>query len=191
MEVSREDGARSLALLGPPGAGKSTLACGLCGHLSLSCIAIGERLRQLAESDPEIRRTLAGGGFVSDKIAWGALVADIRQSIEDDRGFLLDGFPRTLGQVELLDQVGCPDRVFYLSISEETAGARIRHRSQSADPRIDDLTRVAVRRRLHLYADQTSPVIEAYRRRGVLSVLDASRTPDRVLVSALHAIDKV
>ncbi|HEY5710130.1 MAG TPA: nucleoside monophosphate kinase [Solirubrobacterales bacterium] len=182
--------ALALSILGPPGGGKTTLASGLCHQLSISRIAIGERLRGLAGSDDTLRRTLSSGGFVSDEAAWGLVAADIRIAVQNAQGFLLDGFPRTVGQVELLDDVGGLSRVFCLSVGEVTASTRIHLRSRSRDPRADDLTLAAVRQRLQHYIEQTRPVIDVYRHREILTFLDATRTPGQILASALQAINE-
>ena len=177
-----------VAVLGPPGAGKSTLARAICETLSLAYIGIGERLRAAAEKDLRIAATLAAGGFVSDQTAWQLVVDDI-QAADQAGGFVLDGFPRTTGQITMLDGLlagACPGVVLNLTLAPELIRARIDARAgEHPHRRSDDTARKALITRQRLHREAGRAVLEAYQRRGIVHTLHGSAPAEQVRAAAL------
>ena len=177
-------------LLGAPGSGKGTQALRLGRRLGVPAISTGEMLRQAVAADSELGRQ------VSDVLAGGRLVADalmvdvVRQRLaqaDAAAGFLLDGYPRNLGQADtlgaLLDELGSQlDAVIFLRVPEEVLVRRALLRR-----RADDREEV-IRERLRIYRDQTEPVIGYYRERGLLREIDGDRGIDEVTAEALTAV---
>src|SRR5947207_1020031 len=97
----------NLVLMGPPGAGKGTQAERLVGDFELPYYATGDILRQAVKDETELGRTakeyMDRGDLVPDDVICGVIMERI-DSAEADDGFLLDGFPRTVGQAEVLDE---------------------------------------------------------------------------------------
>jgi adenylate kinase len=178
--------ARRLLLLGAPGAGKGTQAARLAGKLGVPQISTGEMLRQAVASESElgrrVERTLARGELVSDEIV--IEVAQARLSRSDAQaGFVLDGFPRTVAQAEALDRMlarmGTPlDGCVALEVDEEEVVERLLRRAR-IERRSDDNERT-IRRRIRVYREQTAPLLDYYRRRGVLRAVDGSGSIEEV-----------
>ena len=182
-------------LLGGPGAGKGTQADFICAAYSIPKISTGDMLRAAVKAGTELgvkaKAVMDAGGLVSDDL----ILSLIRQRITEsdcDRGFLFDGFPRTIPQAEGLDAIGVQiDRVVEIAVDDEEivrrmsgrrvhlASGRTYHTSFNP-PRVeglDDVTGEAlvqrdddqeetVRRRLRVYHDQTEPLIEYYAKRA-------------------------
>ncbi len=177
-----------VAVLGPPAAGKSTLARAICETMSLAYIGIGERLRAAGDKDPQIAATLAAGGFVSDQTAWQFVADDIRAA-DQATGFVLDGFPRTIGQVAMLDGLlanACPGVVLNIAVAPELTRTRIDVRAgQQPRPRLDDASRDAITARQRLHHDAGRAVLEAYQQRGIVHTLSGSAPVEQVTAAAL------
>ena len=183
-----------LVLLGAPGSGKGTQAARLKEHLQVPHISTGDLLRAEVAAGSKLGREakeiMARGELVSDAILLGML--EDRFSRPDTRnGFILDGYPRNLAQAsalgELLQRIGQPmDRAVQLDVDNELLIERIAGRAK-AEGRADD-NPDSVRKRLSIYDEQTAPVVEYYRQRGVLTVVDGVGSLDEVFTRILEAI---
>jgi len=215
-------GAR-LIILGRQGAGKGTQCVRLSRHYVVPHISTGEMLRASVREGTELglaaREIMDSGGLVGDEIMIG--IVDDRLSRDDarTRGYILDGFPRTVKQAEALfditDRLRKPlDMVIDLDVPRDMVLQRITARRVCRDcgtnyiagpvdrrPWIcdvcggdvvqrDDHTPDAINQRLDLYESQTSPLIEFYGEREMLVVIDGVGHPDEVLNRLIVAIDQ-
>ena len=203
-------GAR-LIILGRQGAGKGTQCVRLSRHYVVPHISTGDMLRAAVRERTEVglmaKEVMDAGGLVGDDIMIAIVDERLRRADAETRGYILDGFPRTVAQAEALDKITV-DRpihvVIDLDVPRETVLARISARRVCRDcgtnytatgferqPWIcevcggdvmqrDDDTPDAVNRRLDLYETQTAPLIEFYGGQGRLDVIDGVGHPDEV-----------
>ena len=191
-----------MVFLGPPGAGKGTQARELAQEWGVPHIATGDMLREaVAAGTPlgqDAKRYMDQGALVPDDVIVG-VIAERLGKPDAKRGFLLDGFPRTIPQAEalraLLDSLGQPlDRVIFFDVSEAELLRRLTGRrvcrncgatyhvvsAPSARPGVCDRcggelyqraddSEATVRNRLRVYATQTEPLLAYYRDRRLLS----------------------
>jgi adenylate kinase len=183
---------RRVVLLGPPNAGKGTQSAMLCSQLGVPCVSTGDMLRREAESGTplglRVKATMDSGGLVDDTTMAEVVRARLLQA-DAARGFVLDGYPRTLAQAEtlagILAATGTPlDAVLLITVPEEELERRALARGRS-DDRED-----VIRERLRVYREKTEPLIGYYRRLGLLREIDGHRPMDEVgsqLLAALEA----
>ena len=212
-------GAR-LIILGRQGAGKGTQCVRLSRHFVVPHISTGDMLRAAVREGTELgilaKKGMDEGGLIGDDIVIGL----VRERLEHDdargRGYILDGFPRTVGQAERLDEI-TEDRpldvVIDLDVPRDLVLSRISARRVCRDcgtnyvatgaeklPWIcdvcggdvmqrDDDTPEAITHRLDLYEEQTSPLIAFYERTGRLVVVDGVDSPDAVFTSMVDVVD--
>jgi len=183
--------------MGPPGAGKGTQAKVIAERLSIPAISTGDIFRaNVAEQTPlgvEAKRFMDAGDYVPDEVT-NAMVRD--RLAEDDaaRGFLLDGYPRTVAQVAELDEMlqaagKSIDAVIHLTVDRDEVVQRLLKRAE-IEGRADD-TEDVIRRRQQVYADQTAPLLEVYAGRDLLVEVDGMGDVDEVTARVLAALDKV
>ena len=167
-----------LVIMGPPGAGKGTQATLISEHYGIPAISTGDMFRAMKTADTplarQVREIMESGGYVSDDIT-NAIVADRLAHEDCKRGFLLDGYPRTLQQVQTLDDYLAESQrplnaVISLVADVEEVVARLLRRAL-IDGRSDD-NEETIRVRLQVYAEQTEPLLEVYRSRGLLVEVD-------------------
>ena len=187
-----------LILLGPPGAGKGTQALRLVAKYGIVQLSTGEMLREAVKAGTPIGRQvkdiMARGGLVPDNI----VVSIVGQRIEQPdarKGFILDGFPRTVPQAQALDRLLSSkglalDVVIELRVDEDALLKRIETRiaemTARGEPLRSDDNPEVLRQRLAAYRQQTAPLVAYYRQQNVLrSVNGMAPIPD---VTA--AIDK-
>ena len=180
-----------LILLGPPGAGKGTQALRLVGKYGIVQLSTGDMLRAAIKAGTPIGRQvqeiIAKGSLAPD----GVVVDIVGQRIEQPdarKGFILDGFPRTVSQAAALDRMLAArglslDAVIELRVDEDALVKRIESRiadmkARGEELRADDNPEV-LRTRLAAYREQTAPLIAYYRNKGVLrSVNGMAAIPD-------------
>jgi adenylate kinase len=181
-----------LALLGKPGSGKGTQGARLARHLRVPLVSTGEILR---------RRAAAGGpdaAALADRLARGELVSDdfvlsvvgdalVGAANGNGYGYVLDGFPRTLAQAQHPD-APVLDAVINLDVSDDVALHRLAQRAGAG--RVDDARHDASARRLQAFRTETAPVLDLYRRRGILTTVDGTPPPDRVYEAIVAALDR-
>lgn len=209
-----------LVMLGRQGAGKGTQAVRLAQHYVVPHISTGDMLRAAVAAGTEFglraKSVMDAGGLVSDEIMVGVVDERLNESDTTKRGYILDGFPRTVTQGESLEQITAArplDVVVNLEVPEAVVLERITKRrvcktcghiySVDAPPkngwicdvdggevvqRADD-TEEAVRKRLDLYAAETMPLVPFYAERGLLVELDGLGSPDEVFGRVLAAVD--
>jgi adenylate kinase len=186
-----------ILLLGPQGAGKGTQGKLISREYGLPHVATGDILRSAISAGTELGRRaeplLNAGRLVPDEIMIG-LIRDRLAHEDTERGFVLDGFPRTAVQAEALDEMLSEiDRplgvVFEFQLPEEMAVQRLLLRAEE-EGRADD-TPQAIRTRLGLYKEQTAPLVEHYRARGILVPLHADRPVDQVFEEIQQALEQV
>ncbi len=178
-----------LALFGPPGAGKGTQAARIVAAFGIPHVSTGDMLRAAVRSGSElgqrVKGVMDGGQLVSDELI-ADVVADRLGQADARNGFLLDGFPRTPRQVELLDRIlarsGPLDRVILLDVPDQVVEERLLGRAVKGDGgqvRADD-NLDTIRKRLAVYRDETMPVAGIYEGRGTLARIDGTGTEDDV-----------
>ena len=185
----------NVLLLGPQGAGKGTQGRLISAEYGIPHISTGDILRAAVAEGSELGRQaeplLNAGQLVPDEIMIGLIRERISQ--EDAQvGFILDGIPRTARQAEeldaMLDEVGRPlGIVFELQLSEEASLDRLGKRAEQ-EGRTDD-TPEAIRTRLRLYHEQTEPLVEYYRARGILVGVDGGRSVEEVFAEIQKALE--
>ena len=183
-----------LVLLGAPGSGKGTQAARLREHLQVPHISTGELLRAAVAAGTALGKqakvVMESGNLVSDEIVLGMLEERLRQS-DTVNGFILDGYPRNLAQADalgqLLERIGQNfDAAVQLDVPTDLLVDRIAGRAK-AEGRADDSPE-SVRTRLKVYDDQTAPVIDFYRQKGQLTVIDGVGDLDDVFARIIEAI---
>jgi len=189
-----------VVLLGPPGAGKGTQAQIIAGRLNVPAISTGDIFRANVSSQTELGRKakayMDAGDLVPDEITV-AMVKDRLAEPDAKAGFLLDGFPRTIGQAEqlrdTLSEMGHGlDRVLELVVDEDELVRRLSGRRMLVDGKTvqrDDDKPETVRHRLEVYHQQTEPLSDWYEREGLLSRIDAIGDIDEVTGRALAALE--
>jgi adenylate kinase len=214
-------GAR-LIILGRQGAGKGTQCVRLSRHYVVPHISTGDMLRAAVRERTEVgltaKEVMDSGGLVGDDVMIALVDERLKHPDAQTRGYILDGFPRTVYQAEALDKITVErpiHLVIDLDVPREIVLARLSARRVCRDcgtnytatglerqPWIcevcggdvqqrDDDTPDAVNRRLDLYETQTAPLIEYYASQGRLQVIDGVGHPDQVFQRTTTVIDEV
>ena len=201
----------NLILLGPPGAGKGTQADKLKDDFGLPYVGTGDLLRKHKEEETELGREAKAYMDAGDLVPDDLVIRMILEEIEDKGadGFLLDGFPRSVGQAEALDEALAENgrrltAAVLIFVDDGTVIQRLSGRRQCSaghlyhvefDPpkndgycdqcgkplrQRDDDQPETIKKRLATYHAKTEPVIDYYQERGMLQRFDGSRSPDEV-----------
>lgn len=188
--------ALDVVILGPPGAGKGTQGKLIAEEAAIPHVNTGEMFRAevAAESDlgRRVRSILDAGDLVPDDLTIEVVRARLAQD-DTAGGFILDGFPRTLAQAEALDRLledidrGELSVVLDFHVSDEVAIARLLGRA-AEQGRSDD-TPEKVRHRLQVYHEQTEPLVEYYRVRGLLVGIHADRSVEQVFAEVQQVLE--
>jgi adenylate kinase len=186
-----------LILMGPPGAGKGTQARMVADHFGIPAISTGDIFRaNVSRGTPLGRKAqeyMDAGEYVPDEVTNLMVRARIDEA-DAEPGFLLDGYPRTLAQVEELDgmirHTGHElDAAVVLTVDADEIVARLVRRAQ-VENRADD-TEDVIRRRQEVYVEQTEPLIGVYRDRGIVHEIDGMGEVDDVTKRIFTALDVV
>lgn len=173
-----------VVLLGPPGAGKGTQAKMLTEEYNIPHLSTGDMLREVIAKETEVgkkaKAIISSGALVPDSIV-NQIVSDRIDEADCINGFILDGYPRTVGQAEALQQILESknmrlDAVIELCVNEDALIERMERRvketvAAGGQVRLDD-NPVAFAKRLVEYREKTSPLSKFYSERGMLKVID-------------------
>ena len=175
-----------LLIMGAPGAGKGTQASALAARYDVPAISTGDIFRANIKNETElgkqVKAIVDAGDYVPDSLT-NQLVADRLREEDAAGGFLLDGYPRTLAQVDYLDRLLAADgeklgAVIQLTADQDEIVQRLTKRALEQG-RADD-SEEAIRHRQEVYVRETSPLIEVYRDRGLLVPVDGLGGMDEV-----------
>lgn len=192
----------NLILLGPPGAGKGTQAQILEKKYGVVQLSTGDMLRAAIASGSElgekVKEIMAAGDLVPDELMVDLISQRISQP-DCAKGFILDGFPRTVPQAEALDGMlkerGLKiDLVIEVTVDEQALFDRIAGRASEAPGARDDDTEEVLRKRLEVYHSQTAPILPYYAAKGRLKAVDGMQDIDGVsnqIESLLEEVRKV
>ncbi len=177
-----------LILLGPPGAGKGTQAQYLIKEYDIVQLSTGDILRAAIAQETELglkaKEVMARGDLVSDDIV-NAIVSERLDEDDLKKGFILDGFPRTLAQADslskMLEEKNMQlDAVVELQVDENELVKRILKRAElSGNARADD-NEETIRNRLKVYNELTEPLVEYYAKKGLLKSVDGMMEMENV-----------
>ncbi len=206
--------AKTIIFLGPPGAGKGTQAQRLAQEKGFIQISTGDILREAVKNGTELgkkaKEYMDAGKLVPDDL----IISIIKEKLQELEGkdIILDGFPRTIPQAEALDKM-LPelnrkvDAVILFEVPDELvierlSGRRIdpktgkvyhvKYNPPPSDVEViqrDDDKEEVIRKRLEVYHQQTTPLIEYYKKQNKLHVIDASKSPDEVYKEILSVIE--
>ncbi|RNI21562.1 adenylate kinase [Flexivirga caeni] len=184
-----------LIILGPPGAGKGTQAEHIAQRCGIPHISTGDifrdNIRRETELGTRVSSILAAGGYVPDEVT-NEIVADRLAQDDAREGFLLDGYPRTVGQVEALDTLLSGwghglDAVLELQVPEQELVSRLLKRAETSG-RSDD-TEEVIRERQRVYRAETEPLVRVYTERRLVVEIDGVGELDEVTDRIAAALD--
>lgn len=183
-----------LLLIGPPGAGKGTQAAELAKYFGIPAISTGDIFRENVRNETELglkaKAYMDRGEYVPDSLT-NELVRDRLHKPDAQVGFLLDGYPRTIDQVEELDQILRDadkklDAVVQLTADGDELLRRLSGRALEQG-RSDDTPEV-IKRRLAVYEEQTAPLIDVYVARGAVAMIDGLGDVEEVTGRIIEAL---
>jgi adenylate kinase len=183
-----------LVVLGPPGAGKGTQAVRIAEQFACAEVATGDIFRANVAEGTELGRAaqeyMDRGDLVPDDVVI-AMVMERLAERDCDSGFVLDGFPRTVAQAEALDRqlagLGAPlEAALSFDVTEEELLRRLAGRA-AAQHRADDVEQT-IRHRLEVFAIKTRPLIDYYRHRRLLSIVDGVGQVEEVTIRVLSGL---
>ncbi|MET8519420.1 adenylate kinase [Nocardioides sp. NPDC004968] len=186
-----------LIIMGPPGAGKGTQAKFIAEHFEIPAISTGDIFRaNVSQGTPlgvEAASYMDKGEYVPDTIT-NLMVRNRIDEPDAAQGFLLDGYPRTLAQVEELDGMikytgHALDAVVVLTVDKDEIVQRLLQRAE-LEGRADD-TEDVIRRRQEVYLEETAPLIEVYKGRGLVHEIDGMGDVDDVTKRIFDELDIV
>jgi adenylate kinase len=189
-----------IILLGPPGAGKGTQAVRIVERYGIPQLSTGDMLRAAVAAGTPIglnaKAVMESGGLVSDEIVIG-IVADRIEQPDARKGFILDGFPRTVAQAEALDRMLAEkglklDAVLEFKVDQSRLVGRIEKRAAETKARGEPVRKdddpEVFKTRLAAYDRDTAVVAPYYRKRGLLVEIDGMRAIDEVTKAVLDAL---
>ena len=208
----------NIVLLGPPGAGKGTVAALLKKELGVPHISTGDIFRENIKNGTDLGKKvesiLASGGLVPDEVTI-EMVRDRLSKDDTASGYILDGFPRTIAQAEALEGIDTIDHVLNFVLSTEEIISRLSGRrlckstgriyhiksnppkvegidDETGEPLIqrDDDKPEAIKHRLEVYEEQTAPLIEFYRNKGNIIDVDSAPSPETIVAEIMKAVGK-
>ncbi|MGH8914773.1 MAG: adenylate kinase, partial [Acidimicrobiia bacterium] len=178
-----------LLFIGPPGAGKGTQAARVAERLGIPHISTGDMFRHHVSNGTDlglkVDAIMKAGEYVPDEIT----VEMLRERMAEpdaENGFILDGFPRTEGQVEALDRlIGADglDTVLVFDVDEDALVERLLARGRADD------TEDTIRNRFKVYQEQTAPLLEIYGDRGIVAHLDGMGQLDEITNRILSTLE--
>jgi len=217
-------GAMNLILLGAPGAGKGTQAKAIVEKYGIPQISTGDMLREAVAKGTELgkkaKEYMDKGELVPDEVVIG-IVRDRLQEKDTEKGFILDGFPRTIKQAEALDEMLSElkkdiDAVINVAVPEEEVVKRIVNRRSCKNcgavyhliykpPKEegkcdkcggelylrDDDKEETVRERFSVYRAQTEPLIEYYSKKGLVKNIDGTKSIDEVTADIMKVLESL
>ncbi|HHR86257.1 MAG TPA: adenylate kinase [Candidatus Acetothermia bacterium] len=201
---------RKIVLLGPPGAGKGTQAKLLAAKNGLAHLSTGDILRDEVARGTELGKLAQGYMNRGDLVPDDLIIDMIKERLDENAGFILDGFPRTVGQAEALERIVSIDVAINIALPREEVIKRLSSRRVCREcgkiynllynpPQVngicdacggelfqrDDDKREVIENRYDVYMGATAPLINFYRERSLLKDIDGSQATDKVLEEIL------
>jgi len=187
----------NLILFGPPGSGKGTQAANLVEKYNLKHISTGNLLREeKAKETPlglEAKRFMDQGLLVPDEVVIGMISTTLENEAHKVKGFIFDGFPRTVAQAQALDKLMdfkeiAIDKVLALNVTEEELVKRILNRGKTSG-RDDDNDEATIRQRVTEYENKTAPVAEFYKQQGKLVTIAGEGSVDDIFEQLTEQVE--
>jgi len=186
-----------MILFGPPGSGKGTQSDKLVDKYGLIHLSTGNLLREeIAQKTPlglEAKSFMDKGQLVPDEVVIGMIDSSLDHH-KEAKGFLFDGFPRTVAQAQALDKLlelkktGI-NTVLALEVGEDELVKRLLNRGKTSG-RSDDTDEAVIRKRLAVYNDETTPVADHYRKAKKFQSVKGEGTVDEIFMAISRVIDK-
>jgi adenylate kinase len=181
-----------LVLVGPPGSGKGTQGPVLAARLAVPHLSTGDLLRRQVEAGTELGRRVGEvidrGDLVPDDLMIDVVIDALGGAAH---GYVLDGFPRTVAQAEMLEKdespLPAPDLAVHLDIPDEVVHRRLAHRAIE-EGRRDDADPDVIERRLRVYREETEPLLAHYQDRDDLVTVDGDGPPEQVSARLLATV---
>lgn len=188
---------KNLILFGPPGSGKGTQASYLSEQFELLHLSTGDLLREEIKKASalgvEAKSFLDAGQLVPDEVVIGMISSKLDDYLEKVKGFIFDGFPRTVAQAEALDELlefkGTEiHKVLFLQVGDDELITRLLERGKTSG-RVDDQNRETIQKRIEVYGNETAPVADYYKAKEKVSTIQGVGTIEEIRESLSKEIE--